>query len=479
MFQWYKHANICYAYLSDIQTSRANKHIYKSRWWTRGWTLQELIAPRLLEFYSKDWKFLGTKLSEIYEIEDFTGIRANTLLWGQLAGSNAAEVMSWIRHRECTRAEDLAYCLFGLFRINMPLLYGEGGIKAFLRLQGEILRRNEDETIYLFARCPNDTHTSLLAENPWQFCRVIDCVQCNSKNAIDCLPEQVVYAKLQASEPNTTLQSVSSDINLSGGGLRVTFRSLELNQVENMIPKMQMQGVSKVLVTNIWESTQTLFAIPLGQRAGAKSLLDAIDQGLYRLSRMPISVPYDHCTSQSTRMVLTAPWWNITQNYTTLILELGNPRFVIAEAIERRDSIERNSTIKKTDSRLILTTAGPAIVNSILWLAKSPQDHVNLLFGTFLLRTKEDTSCILIVKEVTNEEGTRMITETQHVSDISREWTKDAETMISAEYSALHLEDGRILVIRSSRKNSKHALQGGYAKANSKVFRFKIDLSFQ
>jgi hypothetical protein len=249
--------------------------------------------------------------------------------------------------------------------------------------------------------------------------------------------------------------------------------------VQNIIPKIRMQGVSKVLLTDVWESSETFFAIPLGKQEGAKSQGNWTDQRLYRLSQMPISVPHDHRPFHNTRMELTEPWWITKQDNTTLIIELGNPRFAITETVDLKDSIESNTTIRKTDSRLVLIAADPNLAKSILWLARSTQDGVNLLFGAFILRMKEDTNCLLAVKEATDAEATRTVTETQYVSNIRTQWIKDSETMTSAEYSTLKLEDGRTLIIRSSRKNSDHASQGGYAKAKSKVLRFKIDITFR
>ena len=151
MYKWYRNAEICYAYLEDIPTkwdviSRPdnvfdpNGCFRNSRWFTRGWTLQELIAPPVLDFFSADWHHLGTKVTFLSQISSITSIPDKILSGTKyLSECSAAERMSWAATRNTTRPEDAAYSLMGIFDIHMPLIYGEGGKKAFLRLQSEIL----------------------------------------------------------------------------------------------------------------------------------------------------------------------------------------------------------------------------------------------------------------------------------------------------------------------------------------------------
>ena len=141
MFRWYRDSTICYAYLSDV--SHEGRFGF-SRWFTRGWTLQELIAPSFVLFLDQRWSAVGSKLSRAREIEKITGIPKASL--SDLMRSSIAIKMSWASKRETTRIEDQAYSLLGLFDINMPLLYGEGE-KAFIRLQQEIIRSSDDESI--------------------------------------------------------------------------------------------------------------------------------------------------------------------------------------------------------------------------------------------------------------------------------------------------------------------------------------------
>lgn len=178
MYEWYRNARICYAYLEDVtvpfdQPERVQySEIQSSRWFTRGWTLQELIAPAVVEFYSKDWIDIGTKISRQIEVSSITGIDIRVLRGDKLSTCNVAQRMSWASTRITTRPEDMAYCLMGLFNVNMPLLYGEGGDRAFARLQEEIMRSAEDYTLFAWSAQesePSWTHRGLLASSPQEF----------------------------------------------------------------------------------------------------------------------------------------------------------------------------------------------------------------------------------------------------------------------------------------------------------------------
>ncbi|KAE8323706.1 heterokaryon incompatibility protein-domain-containing protein [Aspergillus sergii] len=161
MFRWYEKAEICYAFLADVPEIPFRM----SRWFTRGWTLQELLAPRKVAFFGSDWSLIGTRAELNEEISEATGIDRMFLCNGEARDPDAfghgdgkqhpslsihkasiAARMSWASSRETTRPEDMAYCLFGLFDVNMPLIYGEGQ-KAFLRLQEEIIKRYNDHSI--------------------------------------------------------------------------------------------------------------------------------------------------------------------------------------------------------------------------------------------------------------------------------------------------------------------------------------------
>ena len=182
MYRWYRRAALCYVHLADVEPMSPGWHLDtekhrlfdQSRWFTRGWTLQELIAPVSVTFFAKDWSDLGSRFSLENILTSRTGVPARILRrQSGPAKESAAERMSWAASRETTREEDTAYCLLGIFDIHMPLLYGEGGYRAFRRLQEEIWRRTEDITVLLWARqhgepqpsAPGDTGGSF----PWSF----------------------------------------------------------------------------------------------------------------------------------------------------------------------------------------------------------------------------------------------------------------------------------------------------------------------
>ncbi|CAK7263960.1 hypothetical protein SEPCBS57363_000840 [Sporothrix epigloea] len=148
MYQWYRDAAVCVAYLDDVQRDAPNRTMFRSRWFTRGWTLQELVAPRHLYFYDSAWVCRGSKTAFYEEILQRTNI-PHLVLAGLAKPTkySLARRMSWAAGRETKRVEDIAYCLLGILDVNMPLLYGEGR-RSFRRLQEEIIKRQCDMTIF-------------------------------------------------------------------------------------------------------------------------------------------------------------------------------------------------------------------------------------------------------------------------------------------------------------------------------------------
>ncbi|KAI9685528.1 MAG: hypothetical protein M1822_004386 [Bathelium mastoideum] len=143
-----------------------------TRWATRGWTLQELLAPSDLVFYSADWVEIGRKDALSPILSTITGIDEDVLTGKKaLEMTSIAKRMSWAAQRNVTRPEDIAYCLMGIFSVNMPMLYGEGGTKAFLRLQEEIMKRSDDHSLFAWTDngLPSAAYHGLLAEHPDRF----------------------------------------------------------------------------------------------------------------------------------------------------------------------------------------------------------------------------------------------------------------------------------------------------------------------
>ncbi|KAH9918568.1 heterokaryon incompatibility protein-domain-containing protein, partial [Epithele typhae] len=157
MFQYYALSSACYVYLDDVNTdgialtgpSPAPYPLW-TRWHSRGWTLQELIASRVVVFFSSQWTPIGTKFELADILESATRIPSSVLRFQtSITDVSIAARMSWASTRETTRREDIAYCLFGIFGVNMPTLYGEGD-NAFSRLLEAIMKTSRDASIFLW-----------------------------------------------------------------------------------------------------------------------------------------------------------------------------------------------------------------------------------------------------------------------------------------------------------------------------------------
>lgn len=143
MFCWYQHATRCYVYLSDLSDTHQSELAWESAfrassWFTRGWTLQELLAPTLVEFFTKEGRRLGDKRSLEQQICAITGITIPALRGSALAQFSTKERFQWAAKRQTSREEDWAYCLQGIFGVSMPVTYGEGRRNAIDRLHKEI-----------------------------------------------------------------------------------------------------------------------------------------------------------------------------------------------------------------------------------------------------------------------------------------------------------------------------------------------------
>ncbi|KAK4078573.1 uncharacterized protein Triagg1_2904 [Trichoderma aggressivum f. europaeum] len=183
MFRWYQRASICYAFLSDVPGDdnfrQKGSKFQSSRWFQRGWTLQELLAPKTMRFYGtnfapsirpndtfspfrvQEWRLLGNKGNMSTPIVSVTGIPRHYLLGiAALHTASVAQRMSWAAHRDTNRKEDLAYCLLGIFNITMPMIYGEGGEQAFFRLQEQIMKVTRDDSILAWGLGTNNSYAN-------------------------------------------------------------------------------------------------------------------------------------------------------------------------------------------------------------------------------------------------------------------------------------------------------------------------------
>lgn len=242
MYRWYANAQICFAYITDVLAScpilldadiKHTQHagplfselwrLYESRtgvrtdsedglfwseafrnsvWFSRGWTLQELIAPREIYFFASSWTFFAAK-SRTYElISDITKIDRSILEDREnIRNVCVGRKMSWAANRRTSRPEDRAYSLLGVFDVSMPMLYGEGGPKAFLRLQEALLRGSTDLSIFAWGCDGRQANGMLFAESPDDFAGGNDLVQFGRPRAF-----QLTNRGLQVSIPIVDLK---------------------------------------------------------------------------------------------------------------------------------------------------------------------------------------------------------------------------------------------------------------------------------
>jgi hypothetical protein len=161
MFRWYRNAARCYIFLSDVSMSAATETLpcsdweasfRASAWFTRGWTLQELIAPVSVEFFSREGQRIGDKASLEQLIHSITDIPLAALRNNPLDQFSTSERMRWAEDRTTTEEEDIVYCLLGLLGISMPVTYGEGQESARRRLQAELEATGSAPSIIPFSR---------------------------------------------------------------------------------------------------------------------------------------------------------------------------------------------------------------------------------------------------------------------------------------------------------------------------------------
>ncbi|KAI1342779.1 heterokaryon incompatibility protein-domain-containing protein [Xylariaceae sp. FL0016] len=157
MFRWYRDAKLCITLFNDVRFSPQNPRENtfdrieggaSSVWFTRGWTLQELLAPKYMQFYDMDWQYMGTKAELAHLLARITRIDVSYLT-GERHFSSAciASKMSWMASRITQRPEDMAYSMLGIFDVFLTPRYGEG-MRAFMRLQQHLLSTLTDESLF-------------------------------------------------------------------------------------------------------------------------------------------------------------------------------------------------------------------------------------------------------------------------------------------------------------------------------------------
>jgi hypothetical protein len=274
MFRWYQDAQICYACLSDVPDGETGNDtaFEESLWFTRGWTLQELLAPCSVEFYVADWTHIGSKASRAKQIAIITWIDRSALEsnWTDTEDTYvAAKKMPWAAHRLVTRAEDMAYCLLGLFDVNIPLLYGEGEYKAFRRLQQAVFESEADHTLFLFATNDSINRVPFVAYSTRQFCRRKHCTDCALKP--ECLPEDIRSSQMRFAFDLPWSALDDHYLQLVKGGVKVRLplvrysSFLQVRSLSHLIPKVKKGTYVALLPLTCAQYSHHVFGIVLLQ----------------------------------------------------------------------------------------------------------------------------------------------------------------------------------------------------------------------
>ncbi|CDO76144.1 hypothetical protein BN946_scf185027.g7 [Trametes cinnabarina] len=305
MFDWYRLAHICYVHLRDVSCDSArpfsldrryNLGFRESKWHTRGWTLQELIASKVVLFLNQDWTPFGTKISLATALAAITGINRDVLTGAvSLDSYSVAQRMCWAAHRQTTRPEDRAYSLMGLFGVHMPTIDGEGD-SAFLRLQEEIMKRIPDQTLFAWgprqsevssddARLHDaeETQWGLLAGSPREF-----------QHCSHLIP--LVVSRFTAYLPSEISEIDQSDPILGASGIRMHVPVFDLKY-----PPGSICGI-KVALIRCWDTENgRLLMLPLYRPAGRAQLLSVFVVGITDSLRRPRVLAY---TPTSLRLAL-------------------------------------------------------------------------------------------------------------------------------------------------------------------------------
>lgn len=249
MFKWYKRSALCCVHLADVEFSDAELSLKrqseetfwhapdgwaslrdrfnKSSWFERGWTLQELLAPRHVVFYDSQWNEIGPLEKFGKDVAKVTGIGEEYLSAFILGWPSVATRMSWASRRHTSREEDLSYCLLGIFDINMPLLYGEGAEKAFIRLQTEIIKNSNDES--LFAWTSDQYISGILARRPSYFANSGEIVQLMIfEGRLLRPPFSITNSGLEIAVPKKHLELSEEQLSRSGSTVRLFFQCVRV-----------------------------------------------------------------------------------------------------------------------------------------------------------------------------------------------------------------------------------------------------------
>ncbi|KAL4075403.1 heterokaryon incompatibility protein-domain-containing protein [Scleroderma yunnanense] len=210
MYRWYENSRVCHAYLHDVLgpsfPTESDNELYPSsdgypEWFSRGWTLQEMIAPSNVQFFNKHWRPIGNKTGLAETLTCITRVPEHILRDGlSFNRPCVAQIMSWAANRTTSRVEDKAYSQLGLLDVNMPMLYGEGK-KAFQRLQLKIIRISNDQSIFAWGfKGENERTSSILADDPSFFRNCDDMKPMDRNEFIQSLKDDIPQEKLPSIE---------------------------------------------------------------------------------------------------------------------------------------------------------------------------------------------------------------------------------------------------------------------------------------
>ena len=458
MWRYYAESNVCYVYLADVPDAEAGwgSMFAESEWFTRGWTLQELIAPVCVEFYARDWAAIGTKFERYEQIADITAIDPSVLVRQEdFDLFSTAERLSWAAHRNVTREEDEAYSLLGLFDVNIPLLYGEGRQKAFVRLQEAVYNSTADHSIFLFRHSLWRDSQPLLADSPTRFCNRTECRSCLSRDFQNS-SSNFCYGNIFASKRWST--QAHEPIMTTVTGLR--------NEMSTMLPLLAYEKVSSkleflekdpspIMATHVAVLNHTLEKYP----EGALCLIlyrwpkvDACD----RLRVLPAVLPYlgDLASElqQTKLLVCPGPATTKSHNRTDVEFCVDNDLF----HVEKWDSgaCVHPSVQAGQNSGYIIRIQGPSdldrAIQVIFWIT-SFQDP-QLLFTIRVMRIRD----IWSIKE---------ISERKRASKRMRGAQEPSKTLflskVIADRCSIRLKDGKVLSVKLRRLFSSARAPGG------------------
>ncbi|KAI2466039.1 HET-domain-containing protein [Annulohypoxylon bovei var. microspora] len=285
MYRWYSKSTICYVYLADVEIDEwgeVNSSLKNSRWFTRGWTIQELLAPSNIIFFDQNWSAFGSicissksnnNLPDIIsKLPAITQIDENVLRRERrMHLITAAERLSWAARRQTTRKEDMAYCLLGILGVNMPLLYGEGEM-AFIRLQQEYIRQHNDPTLLLWGLGIPCQDLFWRSTSDWALA-----------------PSASLFSGFN-SHPRIEKNNVPSTFLCTNNGVEVELLLLDLD--ENM--KLACFGISADFLVHYRKSSEKTLPLPL-----LSSLRKVRKRSMDSRGRAIIALPLLHCPANS------------------------------------------------------------------------------------------------------------------------------------------------------------------------------------